>query len=134
MLAYSIINYFGDGSIFFVFLQILVNLAGLLMLLNAKESLSSIIIGLGGVFLVGWSLTLFEDPGTLLFIVGLIAISFGYIFDIASLKRYQALALGSALVAVFSYLQGDMIFFWLNTFFALLSAFTIWQHCKPTSK
>jgi len=127
MLAYAILNYLSDGPIFFVFLQILVNIAGALMLLNAKEFISTAVISLGGIILVGWSLSLFENFGTLLFILGLIGISLGYIFNITSLKRYVALTIGSILVSLFSYLQGDMIFFWLNAFFAIFSAYSIYK-------
>jgi len=130
MLWYSILNYLIDGSIFFVFLQILVNLAGVLMLINVKESLSTVIISLGGIFLVGWSLRLFEDFSTLLFILGLIGISLGYISDITSTKRYIDLTIGSALVSLFSYAQGDMIFFWLNAFFAIFSAHSVFKMAR----
>jgi hypothetical protein len=127
MFTYSLMNYLSGGSIFFVFLQILVNAAGILMLADVKKSISTPLILGGGMILVTWSLRLFEDPTTLLFIGGLVSISMGYLWNVTSQKRYIALTLGSALVSVFSYLQGDMIFFWLNLFFTIFSAYYIWK-------
>lgn len=125
MLSYSIMNYLNGGSVFFIFLQILVNLAGILMLANVKESISIPIICASGLALIFWSLNLFESPTTLLFIIGLLGISLGYLFNVTSPRRYIALAIGSGLVSIFSYLQGDMIFFWLNLFFSIFSAYYI---------
>src|SRR5690606_25771984 len=127
MFTYALLNYLNGGPIFFVFLQILVNLAGVLMLANVKESISASTITLGGVALIVWSLALFEDMSTLFFILGLLGISMGYVFKVTSIHRYTALTLGSVLVSTFSYLQGDMIFFWLNAFFAIFSAYYVWK-------
>ena len=47
----------------------------------------------------------------------------GYAFQMNTLRRDVALMVGSALVAIFSYLGANRIFFWLNVFFALFSLY-----------
>jgi hypothetical protein len=42
-----------------------------------------------------------------------------------TIRRVLALTLGSALIAIFSYIEASWIFFWLNVFFALFSAYYV---------
>lgn len=122
MLTYSSLNYMDGGPIFFIFLQCLAVLASVMMFLNTDDRLDAIVIGLAGFGLVGWSLFLFEDYSTLLIVAGIIGIAFGYVLKAGTVKRNLALLIGSILIALFSWVVMDWIFFWLNVFFALFSA------------
>jgi hypothetical protein len=117
MLIYSTLNYLEGGAIFFIFLQALVNVASVLMLTNVPDRIAAPLIGVVGLGLMGWSITLFEGINTLFFILGLIGIGIGYVLD-QPRARNMALLLGSALIALFSFFSQDWIFFGLNVFFA----------------
>ena len=121
MLAYSILNYMAGGSIFFVLLQIFINSTSVLMMLNTSDRFDTPVIILVGLCMIAWSLRLFDGYNTVFFIIGLSGIGLGYAMNMGTLKRNVSLTVGSALIALFSYLSGDMIFFWLNVFFALFS-------------
>lgn len=123
MLTYSSLNYLAGGSVFFVFLQALVNVSSVLMMLNTSDKVDVPVLSTAGVILIAWSLYLFEGYNTVFFVVGLIGISLGYAFDNGTARRNFALLIGSALIATFSYIEKDMIFFWLNVFFAIFSAY-----------
>ena len=123
MLIYSILNYLAGGAIFFIFLQILVNISSILMMSNTGDKLDAVVISVAGISLIGWSLTLFEGYNTILFILGLVGIALGYAFETGTFRRNLALAIGAILIAVFSYIEANWIFFWLNTFFALFSGY-----------
>ncbi len=118
MLAYSILNYMDGGSFFFVILQMLVNLSSVLMMLDTDDRLDAGIIGIAGLALIIWSLTLFEGNNTIYFIIGLTGIGIGYILPNGTAQRNGALFLGSILIALFSYIEMNWIFFWLNAVFA----------------
>lgn len=134
MLAYAILNYFIGGSVFFIFLEVLIVLASVLMMLDIPDNLDAPIIALCGLGLVAWSLFLFEDYKTIFFITGLSGVGLGYIFDGGTLRRSVALTLGSILIAIFSYIEVNWIFFWLNAFFAGFSGYYVLMHFKKTSK
>jgi hypothetical protein len=134
MLAYSTLNYFDGGAIFFIFLQALVVLASILMMLNIPDKIDTPIIILCGLGLIVWSLYLFENYNTVFFIIGLSGIGLGYVFEGGSLRRSVALTLGSALIALFSYIEMSWIFFWLNVFFAIFSAYYVVRYFKKSSK
>ena len=70
-----------------------------------------------------WSLYISTDYSTIIFIIGLSGIGLGYAFSMNSWRRFIALTLGSLLIAFFSYLENNLIFFWLNLFFAFFSVF-----------
>jgi len=124
LLVYSCLNYaFVSGSFFFILLESLVVMASLMMMANVKESLASIVLILAGVAFIAWSFFLYEDHQTIFFIVGLTGVALGYTFKMGSVKRSLALTLGSALIALFSFLGKDAVFFWLNAFFAVFSAY-----------
>ncbi len=131
MFIYAVLGFLNGGSVFFVFLQILIALATTVMMLNVPDKRGSPIIALGGVGLVVWSLFLFQDYTTLILISGLIILALGYVFQTATLRRGVALTLGSMLVALFSFTEANWIFFWLNVFFAIFSAYYVLGRSVP---
>src|SRR3990167_4863617 len=56
LLFYAILGYHGGGSIFFIFLEVLVVLANMLMMLNTDDRLDALFISISGVGLIAWSL------------------------------------------------------------------------------
>lgn len=130
MLLYAVLGFINGGSIFYVFLEILVGIACILMMLNTKDTIDTTVISISGLALIIWSLYLFSGYGTIVFILGLVGISLGYAFQIGSFRRNIALTLGSMLIAIFSYLDASWIFFWLNTFFAIFSGYYLLKGLK----
>lgn len=127
MLLYAFLNYQQGGPVFFVFLEILVIIASILMMLNTSDRIDTPIITISGLGLIIWSLYLFESYNTVFFILGLSGIGLGYAFQMATLRRSIALTLGSSLIALFSYIEASWIFFWLNVFFAIFSAYYVYK-------
>ena len=125
MLTYSILGYLNGGSVFFVFLQIFIAITTFLMMIDIDDKIDAVVIAISGLGFVGWSLYLLEGYNTVFFIVGLTGIGLGYAFKIGTLRRPVALTLGSALIAIFSYLAASWIFFWLNVFFAIFSGYYV---------
>lgn len=130
MLIYAIQGYLAGGSLFFVFLESLVAVATVLMMLAVDDRIDALVLGLSGLVFIGWSLTLFEGYNTVFFILGLSGVALGYAFDMGTLRRDSALTLGSILIAVFSFIESSWIFFWLNAFFALFSAFYLLKNLR----
>ncbi len=128
MLAYALMGYYQGGAIFFVFLEVLVTVASVLMMLNTNDKIDTIVIGLSGLGLIGWSLYLFDGYNTVFFILGLAGIGLGYAFKMGTLRRDIALTLGSVLIALFSYIESSWVFFWLNVFFAIFSAYYLFKN------
>lgn len=124
---YAILNYQQGGPIFFVFLQVLVAISSILMMLNTSDRIDIPVIGISGFALIIWSLYLFDGYNTIFFILGLCGISFGYAFQMGTLRRSIALTLGSILIALFSYIEASWIFFWLNVFFGIFSAYYLYK-------
>jgi len=127
MFLYAIFGYQQGGPIFFVMLQILVAISSVLMMLNTPDKIDIPVIAISGLGLVVWSLYLFEGYSTIFFIIGLCTIGLGYAFQMGTLRRSISLTLGSILIAVFSYIEASWIFFWLNTFFAIFSAYYVYK-------
>lgn len=127
MLAFAIMNYFEGGPIFFVILQILVNISSLLMMLNTPDCFDVPVLSISSIALIIWALTLFEDYATVIFILGLCGIGIGYALDTGTFRRNMALTIGSVLIAWFSYITATWIFFWLNAFFAVFSGYYAWK-------
>jgi len=121
MLVYSVMNWRLGGSVFFVFLEGLVNLSSVFMMLDTDDRIDAPIIGVATVGLILWSLRLFPGFRTILFILGLAGVAVGYCSDAGTRRRETALLAGSALIAGFSYLEHNWIFLWLNFFFAVFS-------------
>jgi hypothetical protein len=125
MFAYSYLQWLAGGPIFFVILEALVVIATILMMLGTPDRFDEIILTLATLGMIVWSLYLFEGYTTVCFIIGLSGIGMGYALDSGTIRRGLALTLGSALIALFSYLEASWIFFWLNVFFALFSAWNL---------
>ncbi|MBN1258367.1 hypothetical protein JXA05_01275 [Candidatus Peregrinibacteria bacterium] len=125
MLLYAILGWKEGGAVFFVILEILVVIAAVLMMADVDDRIDAVALSVSGAGLIAWSLYLFEGYNTIIFIVGLVGIGLGYAFRMGTLRRGVALTLGSALIALFSYLEASWIFFWLNVFFALFSAYYV---------
>lgn len=137
MLFYSIFGYQQGGPIFFVILEILVVVSSVLMMLNTPDKVDIPILALSSLGLIIWSLYLFEGYNTVFFIIGLCSIGLGYAFQMGTLRRNVALTLGSGLIALFSYIEASWIFFWLNMFFAIFSAyylFKVFAHQRAHAK
>lgn len=124
MLGYASLNYFfAGGFAFFILLECLIIIASILMMMDVSDRINTIVISLFGLALVAIAIYLGEDSNTFYFIVGLIGVGFGYAFKMGTIRRFLALVIGSTFISVFSYFAGDMIFFALNAFFALFSAY-----------
>ena len=124
-------NYLAGGSVFFIFLQALVNLASIFMMFDIDDRIDTPIMVVATLALIVWSLWLLPDIRTIYFIIGLSGIGIGYCSNGGTSRRNIALLLGSALVAFFSYIEGNQIFFWLNAFFA---TFSLMQIVRMSSK
>ena len=127
MLVYSVINYINGAPIFFVFLEGLVTLSSAFMMLNIDDRIDTPIVIAATIGLIGWSISLAQGSDVIIFIVGLAGIAIGYVLKGGTVKRELALIIGSVLIALFSYLSATWIFFWLNVFFALFSAWEAWR-------
>ncbi|MEK7171373.1 MAG: hypothetical protein AAB739_00545 [Patescibacteria group bacterium] len=127
MFLYAIFGYQQGGSIFFVMLQILVAVSSILMMLNTPDKVDVPILTISSLGLIIWSLYLFEGYNTVFFILGLCGIGLGYAFQMGTLRRSISLTLGSILIALFSYIEASWIFFWLNVFFAIFSAYYLYK-------
>lgn len=127
MLIYALLGYLQGGPIFFVILELLVGVSSILMMTNTSDKIDTLVLGISSIGLIAWSLFLFEGYGTVIFIIGLLGIGLGYAFDPGTPRRNLALTLGSILIAAFSYLESSWIFFWLNIFFAIFSAFYLYK-------
>lgn len=134
MLLYSIFGYLQGGNVFYVFLEVLVAIATVLMMLNTPDNVDTPIITICGLGLIIWSLFLFEGYNTIIFILGLSGVGLGYAFETGTVRRRIALTLGSSLIALFSYIEASWIFFWLNVFFAIFSAYYMYKSIAPKHK
>ncbi|MBT6068379.1 hypothetical protein HOG48_01345 [Candidatus Peregrinibacteria bacterium] len=134
MFLYSIFAWLEGGAIFFVFLETMVVVASIMMMIGKNDKIESLIIILLGLTFIIWSLYLFDSYNTVFFIIGLSGIGLGYVFDMGTLRRSVALTIGSALIALFSYIEASWIFFWLNTFFAIFSMYYVVLGLKQLKK
>lgn len=134
MLIYSIINYTIGGSIFFIFLQILIAISSILMMLDTDDRLDLVILSICATILIGWSLTLFTGYETIIFIFGLTGVGLGYAFKPSTIRREISLTLGSIIIVIFSYLQSNWIFCGLNIFFAFFSGYYLIKIIQSTSQ
>ncbi len=117
---YAVLSYLQGEPVFYVFFESLTLISTALMLLNANDRWASIGVGLAGSGFLAWSLVLFEDSTTILFILGLTLVAIGFILK-NNLKRNLTLAVGSGFISAYSYLGDSSIFFWLNLFFCVFS-------------
>jgi hypothetical protein len=124
MLIYALLNYFfAGGIIFFVFLQGFIVIASIMMMLDTKDKIDILVMLIAGISFIVWSLTLFKGYNTIFFILGFIGIGLGYTLETGTIYRSLALMLGGVLIAIFSYIETNWIFFWLNVFFAVFSGY-----------
>jgi len=124
MLIYSLLNYFfANGAVFFAFLQGFVIVASIMMMLNTKDKTDIIVMAIAGMGFVIWSLKLFEGYNTIIFILELVGIGLGYALQMNTIRRELALVIGSTLIATFSYMVSNWIFFWLNVFFVIFAGY-----------
>ncbi|MFA5792941.1 MAG: hypothetical protein WC897_03680 [Candidatus Gracilibacteria bacterium] len=132
MLIYSFLGYIVGAPVFFVILEILMVIASILMMLNVPDKIDIGVITISTLALIIWSLFLFDGYTTILFILGLYGVGLGYTLQMGSLNRSLALTAGSILIALFSYLEASWIFFWLNAFFAIFSAYYVYKGLAKT--
>lgn len=130
MFAYALVGYVEGGTIFFVIQQMFIMLSTLCMLLQVPDKIDTTILTVGGIALIGWSLSLFQGYGTVIFVVGLSLLGVGLAMDTGTRKRDVTLSIGSFLIAIFSFLMRDWIFTILNALFALFS----WVNVVRSSK
>lgn len=126
MFGYALFGYLEGGTIFFVIQQIFIMLSTLCMLLRVPDNIDTTVLSIGGFALIGWSLLLFQGYGTVIFVAGLALLGIGFAMDTGTRKREMALLIGSLLIAVFSFLMRDWIFFALNAVFAVFSLRNLW--------
>jgi len=123
LMIFSYLDYKYNGApFFFTIYEIYLVLASILMFMNVPERISILLLTLGGIGMVAWSVLLFEDYSTVIFILGCIGLALGYILKTGTRKRNFVLFLASALLALFSYISFSWTFFWLNVFFSVFSA------------
>ena len=127
MFLYALVGYLTGGPIFFLILQIFIALSTLCMLLKVPDTYDTPILAVGGLALVGWSLSLFQDYTTAIFVVGLALLGIGFAMESGTLKREMALMIGSIVIAVFSYLMRDWVFVGLNVLFSALALVNVRQ-------
>jgi hypothetical protein len=123
MFIFAVLGYLSGGSIFFIFLQILIAISTIMMMMDVAEKHVIPVISVSGLLLILWSLYLFEDYNTIFFILGLTVLALGFSLNTGTTHRNIALSLGSILIAVFSYIEMNWVFFWLNAFFAVFSGY-----------
>lgn len=122
MFFYALLGYLAGGPIFFVILQIYIACSTVFMMMGTPDWFDTPALALVGLGLVAWSLALFEGIQTALFVCGLVLLGVGYAMQTGTANRELALAVGSAVIALFSTLSRDWIFAILNIFFMLFSA------------
>ena len=128
LLWYAWLGYLAGGPVFYVFFEIFLNIVGVLMLAGLeKKKWGSWLVGLcGAVFLI-WSLLLFEDYTTGVFVVGLTVVGVAYVLKGGTALRNFTLAVGALLIALFSYFVGDAVFLWLNLLTAGFAGWHGWR-------
>ena len=134
MFLFALLGFLEGGPIFYVFLETLILVSTVLMLIDAPDKVDIPILTLSGAILIIWSLTLFEDHTTVIFVLGLTSASLGFALQMGTVRRSLALTLGSVLIATFSYIEQSWIFFWLNVFFALFSGYYVYKGLLASPK
>lgn len=127
MFAYSLLNFIDGGSIFFIYLQILINFSSLLLWLDIKDKYDQPLVLSLGALLTYFALTIHLDYLTLTFVIGIITLALGFSTDTKKPTHNLFLFAGSLLIAIFSFIQKDLIFLILNAFFALFSLKNLYQ-------
>lgn len=123
MLGYAIAGYLAWWEIFFIYWELLIALACLLMMLDVNDKRDGSIITLVSIGLFVWGFPSFQWPHMFLFSIAFFVLGLGYVFDMTSIRRYIGLTLWGILIALASYVDGGGTFFWLNLFFAIFSLY-----------
>lgn len=134
MFIYALLNYQNGGSVFFVLLESLILISTVLMLLEVSDKKSTLILTASGLSFVIWSLFLFEDYTTVIFIFGLTVLGMGFAFKNDTLRRDVALTAGSAVLGLFSYLDQAWLFVYINLFFLVFSGYYLLKRLKKSPK
>lgn len=134
MLLYTIFWFINGGGIFYLYSEILIGIASILMMITTKERMNLRIIGI--LWLLMIILSIFSFPGfpALLFMIAFIILSLGYVSDMHSKNRYLWLGIWGLLIALSSYLGASRIFFGLNTLFGLFGLFYLVQIIRSSKK
>ncbi len=130
MFMYALLGYLQGGPIFFLILQTFVALATVCMLFVIPDAYTTPILIIGGIVLVAWSVALFQDESTAIFVVGLVLLGLGFAMNAGTRRREIALMVGSAVIVLFSFLMRDWVFFSLNFLFAVMSFLNILRFWK----
>lgn len=125
MFLYALLGYLAGGPIFFLILQIFIACSTIFMMTGVPDRWDTPALSLIGIGLVVWSLALFQDSSTAIFVCGMVLLSVGFAMKPGTARRELALAIGSIAIALFSYVARDWVFVMLNVFFALLSAMQV---------
>lgn len=133
MFLFSILNYFHGAPVFFVFFEVLMVVSSILMMCDVDHKLSVMVTTSITAALIAWSLLLAHGIDVFIFILGLGGIAAGFVLPMGTFRRAVSLTLGSILIALFSYLTASWIFFWLNVFFAVFSAYYAYVTAKNES-
>jgi len=120
-------------TIFFFILEIFVIISSILMMLDTNDTIDITILSLSWLWLIIRSLYLFEGYSTIIFIIWLIGIWLWYAFTMWSIRREIALMLWWILIAIFSYLQPNRVFFWVNIFFAIFSWYYLIENIRKNN-
>lgn len=134
MFLFALIWYYNWSSIFFVILEILVIISCVLMMSNTNDRVDATVLSVSWIALVIRSLYLFQWYTTIIFIIWLVVLGLWYAFDTWSLRRDIALTVWSIFVALFSLLEPNRIFFWLNLFFAIFSWYYLVKNIQRSYK
>ena len=136
MLAYAILNsIYHQAPFFFIIFELFIAITSVLMMLDTDDRVDTIIVSIAAIAFIIWSLFLFDGYSTIIFIIGLCITGLGFAFKMGARRRDIALTLGSAIIALFSYLVASWIFLWLNTFFAIFSGYYLYKSLtKPAPK
>lgn len=131
LLIYSYLGYlYTDVPFFFIILQAFAVISASLGLAKIGDRIGSIVtITIGAGFVV-WSLLLFEDFGTIVFILGLTGIALGYVLKPGTVRRNLSLTIGGAMLTLFSLLVASWIYVGLNAFYSLFSAYHTWRAAR----
>ncbi len=127
MFVYAVMGYFAGGALLFILLQILIAVSTVLMLLDTDDRFDAPFIACAAAALIVYALVISSGMQTLVFVVGLAVLGIGFALNTATVRRNEALCVGSLCIAWFSYLVQDQIFLWLNVFFAAFSLLNAWK-------
>ncbi|MCC6643259.1 hypothetical protein IT411_00760, partial [Candidatus Peregrinibacteria bacterium] len=105
MLAYAVLNnYYHQSPFFYVIFELFIALTSVLMMLDTDDRLDAVIVSIATVGFIIWSLYLFQDYTTIIFIIGLSVTGLGFTLNMGSKRRNLALAVGSGTIALFSFM------------------------------